>query len=130
MIFQTPKRLVPTPSSFVADIIVVGGFVGREISLILIIFYCGKNTYPEIYLLNKILGLEHIQWDFPDGALIKNLPANAGDARDAGSIPGLGRLAAVGNGSPLQYSCLGNPMDRGAWQIQSMESQSRTHLRD
>ena len=60
VIFQTPKRLVPIPSSFVADIILFGGFVGHEISLILIIFYCGKNTYPEIYLLNKILGLEHI----------------------------------------------------------------------
>ena len=45
----------------------------------------------------------------PDGSGVKNLPANAGDTRDVGSIPGGGR------GSPLQYSCLGNPMDRGAW---------------
>ena len=44
---------------------------------------------------------------------LKNLPANAGDL---GSIPGLGRPPGVGNGNPLQYSCLGNPMDRGAWQ--------------
>ena len=42
-------------------------------------------------------------------------PANAGDARDAGSIPGLGRSSRVGNGNSLQYSCLENPMDGGAW---------------
>ena len=46
----------------------------------------------------------------------KNLPANAGDIRDAGSIPGLGRFSGEGNGHPFQYSCLENPMDRGAWQ--------------
>ena len=45
--------------------------------------------------------------------LAKNLPANAGDA---GSIPGLGRPPGEGNGNPLQYSCLENSMDRGAWQ--------------
>ena len=46
---------------------------------------------------------------------VKNLPANAGDVRDAGSIPGSGRSPREGNGTPLQYSCLENPMDRGAW---------------
>ena len=46
--------------------------------------------------------------------MINNLPDNAGDIRDAGSIPGLGRSPGEGNGSPLQYSCLENPMDRGA----------------
>ena len=45
----------------------------------------------------------------------KNLPANAGDTRDVGLIPGLGRTPGEGNGNPLQYSCLGNPMNRGAW---------------
>ena len=45
--------------------------------------------------------------------MVKNPPANP---RDAGSIPGLGRSPGEGNGNPLQYSCLGNPMDRGAWQ--------------
>ena len=49
---------------------------------------------------------------FPDGSVVKNLPANAGDA---GSIPGLARSPGGGNGNPLQYSCLENPMDRGAW---------------
>ena len=47
--------------------------------------------------------------------VVKNLPANAGDIRDTGSIPGLGRASGVGNGNPLQYSCLENPMDTGAW---------------
>ena len=52
---------------------------------------------------------------FPGGAVVKNPPANAGDARDGGSIPGWGRSPKVGNGNPLQYSCLENPLDRGAW---------------
>ena len=47
---------------------------------------------------------------------VKNPPANAGDVRDTGLIPGSGRSSGEGNGYPLQYSCLGNPMDRGAWQ--------------
>ena len=54
---------------------------------------------------------------FPDNAMAKNLPANAGDARDVGSIPGLGRSSGEGNGNPFQYSRLENPMDRGAWQV-------------
>ena len=52
---------------------------------------------------------------FPGGIVAKNLPANAEDARDVSSIPGLGRSPGEGNGNPLQYSCLGNPMYRGAW---------------
>jgi len=48
--------------------------------------------------------------------VVKKLPANAGDIRDAGSIPGMGRSLGGGHGNPLQYSCLENPMDRGAWQ--------------
>ena len=48
--------------------------------------------------------------------MVKNPPANAGDAGDVGSIPGSGRSPGEGNGNPLQYSCLENPMDRGAWQ--------------
>ena len=47
--------------------------------------------------------------------VVKNLPANAGDARDTGSILGLGRTPGEGHGSPLQDSCLENPMERGAW---------------
>ena len=52
----------------------------------------------------------------PGGTVIKNLSANAGDSRDAGSIPGSGRSPGVGNGNPFHYSCLENSMDRGAWQ--------------
>ena len=48
--------------------------------------------------------------------MVKNPPANAGDVRDAGSIPGLGRSPGGGHGNPLQYSCLENPMDSAAWQ--------------
>ena len=48
--------------------------------------------------------------------VVKNLPANAGDLRAAGSIPGSERSPGGGHGHPLQYSCLENPMDRGAWQ--------------
>ena len=60
---------------------------------------------------------------FPVGAkrasqralVVKNLPANAGDIRDTGLIPGLGRSPEGGHGNPLQYSYLEYPMDRGAW---------------
>ena len=47
--------------------------------------------------------------------VIKNLPANAGDTGDLGSIPGSGGFPGGGHSNPLQYSCLGNPMNRGAW---------------
>ena len=54
---------------------------------------------------------------FPDGSVVKNPPANAGDAGNLGSIPGSKRSHGEGNGNPLQYSCLENPFsDREAWQ--------------
>ena len=60
--------------------------------------------------------------------LVKNLPAIAGDARDEGVIPEPGRSPGIGNGNPLQYFCLENPMDRGAWQgLQSMGSKRVGH---
>ena len=49
--------------------------------------------------------------------VVKNPPADAGDVRDSGSIPGWGRSPGGGNGNPLQYSCLEYPMDRGAWRV-------------
>ena len=52
----------------------------------------------------------------PGGSVVKNMPIDAGDEGDAGLICGLGRSPGEGNGNPLQYSCLENPMDRGAWQ--------------
>ena len=54
--------------------------------------------------------------DFPGCTVVKNLPTNAGNTRDVSSIPVSGRSPGGGNGNPLQYSCLGNFMDRGAWQ--------------
>ena len=48
--------------------------------------------------------------------VVKTPPANPGDASDSGLVPGSGRSPGEGNGTPLQYSCLENPMDRGAWQ--------------
>ena len=56
------------------------------------------------------------------GLVVKNAPANAGDAGDMGSIPGSGRSSGGGNGNPLQYSCLGNPMEEPDG-LQSMGSQ-------
>ena len=51
----------------------------------------------------------------PGGTVVKNPPANEGDARDMGLIPGLGRSPGVGKGNSLPYFCLENPMDRTAW---------------
>ena len=65
---------------------------------------------------------------FPAGAVVKNSPASAGDARDMGLTPGLGRSP----GNPLQYACLGNPMDRGGWRatvrgVAKGQTQLRAH---
>ena len=64
--------------------------------------------------------------------MVKNLPAKAGDSRDTGPIAGSGRSPGAGNGISLQYSCLGNPMDRGAWQavgygVPESDMSERTH---
>ena len=52
---------------------------------------------------------------FPGGAVVKNLPTHSEDSGVTGLIPGIGRSPGEGNDNPLQYSCLGNLMDRGAW---------------
>ena len=66
---------------------------------------------------------------FPGGSVVKNLPANAGAAGAMGLIPGLRRSPGVGNGNPLQYSCLENPMDRGVWQaVVYVVTKSQTSL--
>ena len=64
--------------------------------------------------------------------MVKNPAANAGDARDMGSIPGWGKSSGVGNGTPLQYSCLENSMGRGAWRaavhrVAKSQTQLSTH---
>ena len=65
------------------------------------------------YQLTRIYILPYFSpWSVLGGSVVKNPPANTGDT---GSIPGSGRSSGEGNGNPLQYSCLENPMDRGAW---------------
>ena len=67
---------------------------------------------------------------FPGGAEVKNPPANAGDVRDSGSIVGWEDSPGVGHGNPFQYSCLENPMDRGAWRaIVHRVAKSQTRLK-
>ena len=67
---------------------------------------------------------------FPGGSVVQNLSAKAGDARDTGSTSESERSPGEGNGNPLQYSCLGNPMDRGAWRATAHEvSKSQAQLR-
>ena len=72
----------------------------------------------------QVLKVPHLLADlvnagFVGGSMVKNLPANAGDTRDVSSIPGSGRFPGGGNGNPLQYSCLEDSMDRGAWRATS-----------
>ena len=67
------------------------------------------KTYLAYPLIVLLMG-------FPAGSVVNILPVNAGDTGDTVSIPGLGRSPGEGNGNPLQYSCLDNPMNRGAWQ--------------
>ena len=70
-----------------------------------------------------------LYFGFPGGSVVKNEPANSVDTGDTGSIPGLGRSPGGGNGNPLHYSCLKNPLDRGAWQVTVHGSQkNRTRL--
>ena len=67
----------------------------------------------QMALIRSFLWLNNIPLrGFPGGSVVKNPPANVGDS---GSISGCGKSPREGNGNPLQYSCLGNPMDRGAW---------------
>ena len=70
--------------------------------------YTGASFHTFTIFYNKELNILQ---------MVKTTPANAGDARDVGSIPGLGRSPGVGNGNPLHCFCLENSMGRGAWQV-------------
>ena len=69
-----------------------------------------KPWFDQVYLF-FFFNWSIIALDFPGGTVVKNLPANAGDTGDAGSVPGLGRSPRGGNGNLLQYSCLENSTD-------------------
>ena len=85
-------------------------------------FHMYLSTFPEPWVRKG-------PWRriFSGNTVVKNLPANSGDLREVGLIPGSERFPAVGNGNPLQYSCLENSMDRGAWWATSMGSQTVRH---
>ena len=71
---------------------------------------------PSWWAWDKRINLElNVKEGFPGGSVVKNPPANTGDAGDAGSIPGSGRSPGEGSSNLLQYSCLENSMDKGAW---------------
>ena len=89
-----------------------------------------RESFPNVVVLCNVGRLELPQlgsqivcrhfrdlWASPMAHRVKNLPADAGDPRNAGSIPGLGRSSGGGNSNPPQYSCLENSVDRGAWQV-------------
>ena len=92
--------------------------------------YSGSDTSQKEFFqatLAKVETSRTIQPGFPAGSVEKESTCNAGDM---GSIPGLGRYPGEGNGNPLQYSCLENPVDRGAWwAVVHRVTQSRTRLK-
>ena len=82
-----------------------------QIRLIFYHFFHPKWRQPYLFPVSQVL---HCFGGFQVALVAKNLPANEGDIRDACLIPGPGRSPRGGHGNPLQYSCLENPMDRGA----------------
>ena len=84
---------------------------GKSITIRLLYIHVAANCSVGIFHVTIAL---LVCFGFLGGLEVKNLSANAGNA---GSIPGLRRSSGDGNGNPLQYFCLGNPMDRGAWQV-------------
>ena len=97
-----PKMVFPTGLLWLLKSLCVGFFF--------FFFFCLKA----LSILHLFPGIYHLR-GFSDVTTVKNPPANAGDSRDTGSIPGLGRSSGVGNGNPLQYFCLANSVDRGVW---------------
>ena len=94
--------IIPSRSTHVAKNGTISFFLKAEWYFIVYIHH--------ISYIKKKIPLQH-------NRVVKNAPANAGDITDAGLIPGLGRSPGEGNGNPLQYSCLENPIDRGAWTV-------------
>ena len=83
-------------------------------------------SFYSFFSSHALIAFKQYFWGFPGGSVVQNLSANAGDVS---WIPGSGRSPGVGNGNPLQYSYLGNPMDRGAWwaAVHGV-TKSQTHL--
>ena len=79
-------------------------------------FILKHSSFTMLYWFQTYSKVIYLHIYLPRRFMVKNPPANAGDVGDRGSISELGRSSGEENGSPLQYSCLGNPMDRGAWQ--------------
>ena len=101
-----------SPNSFLPVRLDTAGFLlGKRLKFLICISLSFTNRKDENGQNNMPLGREKC---FHDGLRVKNLPANAGDAV---LIPGFGRSSGEGNVNVLQYSCLGNPMNRGAWWV-------------
>ena len=101
---EEPGRL---PSMWLQESDMTGETITFTFSPLAISLY-GSNVLDRMQLLNS----ESLLWASPVALVVKNLPASTGEA---GLIPVSGRSPGEGNGNPLQYSCLENPMDRGAW---------------
>ena len=92
-----------------------------------------QNHHEQIHFCHfkQVIMVGCIPVSFQVSTVVKNLSTNAGDPRDGDSIPGLGKSPGVGNGNPLQYSCLKNPMDREACQaVVHGVAKTRTQLGD
>ena len=104
--------IISTPTALEAQ--GLSHWPAREVSEIPFLYVCLRFT--RLSLIPDPLAVRFTLKGASRVALVvKNPPANAGDTRDTGLIPGSGRSPGLGNGSPLQYSCLGNPMDKGPW---------------
>ena len=110
------------PTAFAHFMFLVSHFGNSHISNFFSCYMCHSDLWSVIFdVAIAIRG-------FPGGAVVKNLPANRGDTRDMGSISGWGRCPGEGNGNPLQYSCLENSIDKGAWWATIPVANSQTPL--
>ena len=105
------SHLIPLPNEVTSTISALPFLIPFPNLVTGIILY----LVTQIIYVAVILDSSKQSLSFPGGSVVKNLPANAEDIGDMGSIPGLGRSPGEGDGNPLQYFCLGNPMDRGDW---------------